>query len=122
QNVEQIEAEGRNHEQMHRCDLRRMVTKEGAPTLTGRISLPGHVLGHGGLSDRKTELEQLTMNARCTPEQIFNAHPPDQCPQICRDLRPASQVPRFPTPIAAETGTVPAHEGLGPEGRDGLED
>jgi hypothetical protein len=52
----------------------------------------------------------------------FNAHPPNQCPQICRDLRPASQVPRFPTPIAAETDTVPAHAGLGPEGRDGLED
>jgi hypothetical protein len=76
QNVEQIEADGRNHEQIHGCDVRRMVTQEGAPTLTGRVSPPGHVLGHGRLCDRKAELEQLTMNARCTPEQIFNAHPP----------------------------------------------
>src|SRR5262245_66651004 len=62
QNIEQIEADGRNHKQIHGCDVRRMVTHEGAPTLTGRVSLPGHVLGDGRLRDRKAELEQLTMN------------------------------------------------------------
>ena len=62
------------------------------------------------------------MNARCTPKQIFNTHPPDQCPQIYRDLWPASQVSSFPAPITAKTSTVPAHERLGAEGRDGFED
>ena len=66
-----------------------MNTQESAPALTGRVSLPGHVLGDGRLRDRKAELEQLTMNARCTPKNILNAHSPDQCSQICRDLRPA---------------------------------
>jgi hypothetical protein len=74
------------------------------------------------LSHRKAELEQLAMNARRTPKQIFNAHPPDQYPQIRTDLRPASQVPRFPTPVAAKTGTMPAHQGLRPNDLDGLED
>src|SRR6266511_1164836 len=36
----------------------------------------------GRLSDRKAELEQLTMNVRGTPKQVVNAHPPDQRPQI----------------------------------------
>ena len=40
QNVEQIEANGRNHEQSHRGDVRRMVTQEGAPTLTRRVCVP----------------------------------------------------------------------------------
>ena len=62
------------------------------------------------------------MNARCTPKQILNAHPSDQCPQIGRDLRPASQVSRFPAPITAKTSTMPAHERLGPDDRHGLED
>src|SRR4029077_11107936 len=62
------------------------------------------------------------MNARRTPKQIFNAHALDQCPQIRTDLRSASQVPRFPPPIAAKTGTMPAHQGLGTDDRDGLED
>src|SRR5262245_10175349 len=62
------------------------------------------------------------MNPRRAPKQIFNAHPPDQSTQIRTDLRPASQVPGFPTPIAAKTCTMPAHQRLGPDNRDDLED
>src|SRR5262245_13525523 len=35
QNIKQLKAEGRNHEQVHGRDVRRMVTQEGAPALTG---------------------------------------------------------------------------------------
>jgi hypothetical protein len=38
--------------------------------------------GDGRLSHRKAELEQLSMDARPTPKQIFSAHPSDQGPQI----------------------------------------
>jgi len=62
------------------------------------------------------------MNARCTPKPIFSAHLPDQCPQICGDLRSTSQVPRFPTPVAAKSRALPAHHGLWPHDRHGLED
>src|SRR5262249_8275957 len=103
-------------------DMQRMVAQKGAPTLAGRVTFLGHVLGDGRLSHRKAELEQFAMNARRAPKQIFNAHPPDQGTQIRTDLRPASQVPRFPTPIAAKTGTMPAHQRLGPDDRDHLED
>jgi uncharacterized protein with von Willebrand factor type A (vWA) domain len=48
------------------------------------------VLGDGRLSDRKAELEQLTMNVRGTPKHILNAHPSDQRPQVRIDLRPAT--------------------------------
>jgi hypothetical protein len=61
------------------------------------------------------------MNGRRTPKHIFNAHPPDQCSQIGTDLRASSQVSRFATPVAAKTGTMPAHQGLGPDDRDRLE-
>src|SRR5262249_22048635 len=42
--------------------------------------------------------------------------------QIGIDLWPTSKIARFPPPIAAKTGAMPAHEGLGPDDRDGLED
>jgi hypothetical protein len=47
------------------------------------------ILGDRRLSDRKAELEQLTMNARRAPEQILNAHPPDQRPQVRTYFRTA---------------------------------
>src|SRR5262245_55694264 len=87
----------------------RMVAQEVAPALPS----PGHVLGDGRLSDRKSELEQLTMNAWRTPKQILNAHPPDQHSQIRIDWRSASQGARFPTPIpAARSADVGARHSL----------
>src|SRR5262249_27575234 len=115
-------ADGRNHEQIHGCDVWGMIAQKRGPPLRGRAPSPGHVLGDGRLSHRKAELEQLTMYARRTPKRILCAHPSDQCPQIGIDLWPTSKIARFPPPIAAKTGAMPAHEGLGPDDRDGLED
>ena len=61
QNVEQVKADRRDHEQVHGCDVRRMVAQKRAPTLPGWVALPDHVLGDGRLSHRKAELEQLSM-------------------------------------------------------------
>ncbi len=61
-------SDGRNHKQIHGCDVRHVVTQEGTPVLTGRVIFPGHVLGDGRLSHREAELEQLAMNARRTPK------------------------------------------------------
>src|SRR6516164_2565116 len=56
------------------------------------------------------------------PQRIIDAHAPDQGPQICLDLRPTAKASRFPAPIPAKAGTMPAHDGLGPDDRDDLED
>ena len=102
--------------------MRRMVAQQGAPALRGWLTSLGHILGDRRLSDRKAELEQLTMDARRTPEQILSAHPPDQRPQVRTYFRTPSQGAGFPAPRAPKAGTMPAHEGLGPDDRDGLED
>jgi hypothetical protein len=73
-------------------------------------------------STANPKLEQLAMNARRTPKPIFNAHLPDQCPQICGDLRPTAQIPRFPTPVAAKSRALPAHHSLWPHDRHGFKD
>src|SRR3977135_2628144 len=100
-----------------------MVTQEGAPSpLRGRSASLDHILRDAGLSDLKAELEQLAMDARGTPQRIVNAHPPDQRAQVRVDLRPASKGAGFPTPVPAEAGSVPWHEGRGADNRDGLED
>ena len=99
-------------EQIHRCDVRRMDTEKRAPTLPARVAFPDHVLRDGRLSHHKAEFEQLSMDARRTAKQIFSTHPSDQGPQIPTDLRSASQVPRFPTPVAAKSGTMPSAPGF----------
>src|SRR5438876_7050255 len=119
--IEQVEANGRNNEQVHGGDVSSVVTQEGTPSLRGRAALLDHVLRDAGLSDLKAELEQLAMDARRAPQRIVNAHSTDQHPQVCVDFWPASQGAGFPTPVAAEASPMPADEGLGADDRDGLQ-
>src|SRR5947209_12481869 len=120
--IEQIEANGRNNEQVHGGDVRRVVTQEGAPALGRRSTSLDHVLRDARLSDLEAELEQLTMDARRSPQRIFRAHPPDQRAQIRGDLRPASKRAEFPTPVPTETGPMPTDNSLRSDDRDGLQD
>ena len=67
EDIEQIEANGRNNEQVHGGDVRCVVTHEGAPSLGRGSTSLDHVLRDARLSDLEAELEQLTMDARRAP-------------------------------------------------------
>jgi hypothetical protein len=62
------------------------------------------------------------MNARRSPQRIFRAHPPDQRAQFRIDLRATSKRAGFPTPVPTKPGSMPTHQSLGPDDREGLED
>src|SRR4030088_41810 len=89
--VEQAKANGRNNEQIHRGNVRRVVTQERSPFLAWRSTALDHVLGDAGLGHLKPELEKFSVNAWRAPKRIFDAHPPDQRAQVPHDLRPPSQ-------------------------------
>ncbi|HEY6703838.1 MAG TPA: hypothetical protein VI010_07055, partial [Xanthobacteraceae bacterium] len=62
QDIEQVEANGRNNEHVHGGDVRCVVTQEGAPSLGRRSTSLDHILRDAGLSDLEAELEQLAMD------------------------------------------------------------
>ena len=64
-----------------------MVTKECPPTLGRRPSPPAHVFGNGSLSDIDPQFQQLTMNARRSPQWVGDADVADEGPQLQRRLR-----------------------------------
>src|SRR5262245_36855320 len=99
-----------------------MVAQKGEPSLRGWPISLDHVLGDAGLSDLEAKLEQFAMDARRAPQQIVHAHPSDQRPHIRVDWRPASEGAGFPSPVPAEAGTVPTHDGLWPDDSDCLQD
>src|SRR4030088_3032375 len=59
---------------------------------------------------------------RGAPHSGVDAHPPDQRAQLRVDLRSASKGAGFPTPVPTEASSMPTHQGLGPDDRNGLED
>jgi hypothetical protein len=99
EHVQDLEADGGNSEKIDRDDLGEMVFQKGSPALRRRFTTADHVLGDATLTDVDAELEQLPMNARCTPSGALPAHAADQVSSLVRDGRPSSlSVPDFPTP------------------------
>jgi hypothetical protein len=75
---EQPECRGRHGEHVDRSDAVGLIAQEGAPGRRRQARLTHHVLGNGRLADLETELEQLTVDARRTPERVGSAHLPGQ--------------------------------------------
>src|SRR5665811_2169585 len=111
--IEQVESDGWGNEQVHSSDVRRVITQEGAPSLTWRPASLDHVLGDAGLHYLKPEFKQLTVNPRCAPKWVLDAHPSDQRTEVSFNQRPPFPRARLPTPVAAKSGPMPTHERLG---------
>jgi hypothetical protein len=55
--IEQIETNGRNNEQIHGGNIRRMITQEGLPSLRWWCPTLDRIFGYCRLSEFKSELE-----------------------------------------------------------------
>src|ERR1700678_2245527 len=105
-----------------RCDdAVGMIAKERPPALGRRVSSPGHVLGHAGLSDIDAELEEFSMDPRRSPQRIRNAHLADKLAYLRRYSWSAPTAPRLPPPVRSEPGAVPFNHGLRLHDRQGAQ-
>ncbi|MGA7387104.1 MAG: hypothetical protein WBW99_04135 [Pseudolabrys sp.] len=86
--IEQIEANGRDYEQIHGGDVRRVIAQEGAPSPAWRSTPLDHVLGNARLRDLKPEFEQFAVDTRRSPQWVLDAHLLDQRPQLRVNLWP----------------------------------
>jgi len=121
ESIEKVEANGLDNEQIHGGNVRRVVTHKGLPSLTWRSVPFDHVFGDARLRDLKPELEQFTVNARCAPKRVLDAHPPDLGTQLRLDLRAPSPRARLPTPVAAKAGPMPPNKRLRLDDREDLQ-
>src|SRR5580692_2630036 len=90
QSIEQAKRDCRHDEQIHRRDAVGMIIEKCSPTLGRRPCTPNHILGHAGLPDFDTELEQLAMDPRRSPQRIGNAHLADQLAYLQWNCWPAT--------------------------------
>src|SRR3974390_630663 len=114
QPIQQPKRQRRHHKQIHRGDTICMIAQKRLPSLRRRRPPSRHILGDAGLANVDAELEQFTMNARCAPQRVGNAHLPDQLPDRSRHSGAAPTGPRLPAPVTAETCAMPSHHGIRP--------
>jgi hypothetical protein len=91
-----------------------VVLEERSPGLRGWLRAVRHETGNGPLGNLEAELEQLTMNARGTPERIGVCHGADEVPKSRADRRSTRSHPSgLPGPESAKALPMPANHGLG---------
>src|SRR6195256_2364151 len=119
--IQQPERDRGDHEQIHRRDAVRVISKKRLPSLGWRPPSSRHVLGNGGLPDIDAELEQFAMNPRCTPKRVLNTHVSNELTNLQRSLWSATARSRFPAPIGSESGPVPTDHRLRFENFQGIQ-
>ena len=105
--------------QIHSRDAVGMIADKGVPALGWRASSPGHILGHAGLTDFDSELEQLAVDVGRTPELILATHAPNQIPHLTGNNRSSYSAPsHFPGPKQAKSLPMPRDHRLRPDDRE----
>jgi hypothetical protein len=84
--IEEPTCRGRNHEHVHRGDVGHVIAQEAAPSRGGVFGPPRHVSPNSGLTHLDTELEQLAVDPRRSPQRICRTHLPDQIADLGGDL------------------------------------
>ena len=75
--------------------------------------MPHHVFGDGGFANLHAQLEQLAVNAWCTPARVIAAHHPDQISNLLRHAGPTwLAAADFPRPEQAKAFTMPGDNGF----------
>ena len=97
-----------------------MIAKEGLPSLQWPTPPRYHVDGNRGLGDRDAEFEQFAVNLGRAPQRVLKTHSSDQVAHLSGDPRPAPRRAGSPSPVAAKTLAMPAHDSLGPDDAHGI--
>src|SRR5438132_3892580 len=111
EHVEDSECHSRHDEEVDGDKIGDVIFEEGPPGLRGRFRTARPT--NRALRDVETELEELAMNARRTPEGIGEGHGADELGDLQIDGRTTcSAASRFPVPGHTEALPVPANHGL----------
>jgi len=105
------EPEGRRryYEHVDGSDAERLVAQKATPSWRWGVWPAQHVLGDGRPTDLDAKLEQLTVDARRTPEWVGEAHLTDQFACVRIDGFAPSSGP--PTPVEPKALPVPLDHG-----------
>ena len=88
-----------------------MILQKCAPRLRRRFAAAHHVFADAALTDVDAELEQLTVDAGCTPRGILHAHLADQRSDLGRnDGSSGLAAAHLPGPEQAKAGTMPGND------------
>jgi hypothetical protein len=112
-NEENLEPNCWHSEEVHRSQLRHVIVEKGSPGLRGRTRKAHLVLGDSRLGYVDAQLQQFTVDSRCSPEWIGPAHLLDYLSRLSVDLRSTESRTALPSPVQSKAFTMPSHNSSG---------
>jgi hypothetical protein len=107
------EGRRRHGEKINGRGLCKVIHQKGPPSLGSRFARPRQIFGHRGLRHLNSQLEQFSVNPRCTPTGGGLVHAPNEITKVCRYFRPSRKASRFPRPMPGKSSAVPAQDRVG---------
>src|SRR5438445_6241808 len=87
----------------------------------GKTSLDVGLSRYGSLGSQGTAAdEQLAMDLGSAPQPVLKTHSSDEIAHLFADLRSAPERTGFPSPVGGKTRSMPTHNSLGPDDRNGV--
>jgi hypothetical protein len=96
----------------HRSQLRHVIVEKGSPGLRWRTR-NAHLVGDSRLGYFDAQLQQFTVDSRCSPEWIGPTHLLDYLSRLSVDLRSTESRTALPSPAQSKAFTMPSHNSSG---------
>src|SRR5215831_4862864 len=90
-----------------------MIREERSPCLRGWFARSPQILTDSRWRHFDSQLEELAMDSRCSPQPIGSTHPSNQVANRHSHRRSPWPSPRLPRPIASERTPMPADDCVG---------
>ncbi len=111
--IQHLETDRWHREEVHRDHALNVVLEEGPPGLRWRLAMAHQILAYAGLANINAKLEQLAVNARCSPQRILATEPTDQFSDVCRNRWPPRLAAAgLPGPEQTKASAVPSDDGV----------
>src|SRR5271165_2636013 len=114
--VQNSKGQSRHGEEIHRSDCFAVVAKkcQPAPRWISIMIRALHPARNRSFRDVESQLEQLPVDAWCSPGRVFCDHAEDKLTHFPADWLSSHRLVRArdPTPVQPKAGPMPAHHGL----------
>src|SRR5215469_10766385 len=102
-----------HREEVDRNELREVVVQKCSARLRWRFPMTDHIFRDRRFGNLDTQFHQLAANARCSPDNVLEAHGSNQLTGLFRQCRPSwLAAANLPGPIPPESLPVPTDYGF----------
>jgi hypothetical protein len=112
EDIQDLEADGRDREEIDRHQRRHVIVQERSPRLRRRSPMTPHVLSDAGFADVDAEFEQFAMDTWRAPQRVLSVQSSNKLAYLRWNRWPSTlPAPTLPRPEQPKALAMPRDDG-----------